>query len=48
MFLHPTTAEKCLHNAVQVVEALKMIHLDYDVVVRMWFEAEFINVRQKL
>ena len=35
MFLHPTTAEQCLHNAVQVVEAFKMIHLDYDVVVRI-------------
>ena len=34
MFLHPTTAEQCLHNALQVVEAFKVVHLDYDVVVR--------------
>lgn len=37
MFLHAATAEQCLHNAVQVVEAFKMIHLDYDVVVRLTF-----------
>ena len=35
MFLHPVTAEQCLHNALQVVEAFKVIQLDYDVVVRM-------------
>ena len=35
MYTHPTTAEQCLHNALKVVEAIRYLGMDYDVVVSL-------------
>ncbi|XP_048577373.1 cilia- and flagella-associated protein 47-like isoform X2 [Nematostella vectensis] len=31
MYLHPSTAEQCLHNVLKVVEALRHIGMDYEI-----------------
>ena len=31
MYSHPSTAEQCLHNALKVVNAMRMIGIDYDI-----------------
>ena len=33
MYTHPVTAEQCLHNALKVVDSLRYLGMDYDVVV---------------